>query len=109
MDAAQDSTIGRPRPAAARATARSASGCTMPSTPTGASSTGAGSAVPQTSVPRSRAVTPRNIRGSSRHRSKAARLAAIVRSEPAPPATYPRVGGDIAASAARSSSPASTG
>ena len=81
----------------------------MLSTPTGASSTGAGIAVPSTVVDRSRAVTPRSIRGSSRHRSNAARLAAIVRSEPAPPATYPRVRSDIASAATRSSSPASTG
>ena len=74
--------------AVARAAAGSAPGCTIDRTPTGARSTGAGIVVPSTVVPWSRlAGMPRSMRGTSRHRSKAARLAAMVSSAPAPPAT----------------------
>ena len=75
-----------PVAAAARATASSRSGWTIERTPTGPSSTGAFSRVPSTSVPQSRTATSVSIRGTSDQRSKAARLAAIVRPSPAPPA-----------------------
>ncbi len=88
VEAAVDTTMVRPTAAAARATARSASGCTIESTPTGASITGAGIVVPSTVVSWARlAGIPRSIRGTRRQRSNAARLAAIVSSPPAPPAT----------------------
>jgi hypothetical protein len=79
--------MGTPVAAAARATATSASGCTIDCTPTGASITGAGMAVPSTVVPRSRRLTSRSILGTIRQRRKASRLARIVSSAPAPPAT----------------------
>ncbi len=80
--------MGTPSRAAARATADSASGCTIDSTPTGASRTGAGIGVPSSVVVWSRwAGMPRSIRGTSRQRSNASRLARIVSSPPAPPAT----------------------
>ena len=67
--------------AAARATALSASGWTIDSTPIGASSTGAGIAVPSRVVLWSRlAGVPRSIRGTSRQRSNACRLASAVSS-----------------------------
>jgi hypothetical protein len=50
-DAWFENTIGTPRPAAARATARSASSWTSSSAPTGPSSSGAGSRRPVTSSP----------------------------------------------------------
>jgi hypothetical protein len=84
---AVDSTIGSPSPAAARATPGSASACRIDSTPIGASSSGAGIAVPSTVVDQSRAVVSRSIRGTNPYRSNAARLARIVAPCPAPPAT----------------------
>jgi hypothetical protein len=78
---------GTPRAAAARAAASSASGWTIDCTPTGASISGAGIAVPSTVVLRSRAETSRSIRGTIRRRSNASRFARIVCSAPAPPAT----------------------
>jgi hypothetical protein len=56
-------------------------------TPIGASNTGTSSFAPSRSTPRSRSDTSRIIRGTMRQRSNAARLARIVDSEPAPPAT----------------------
>ena len=53
-------------------------------TPIGASSSGAGIAVPSSVVERSRAATSRSIRGTIRRRRKASRLAPIVSSVPAP-------------------------
>ncbi len=76
-----------PSAAAARATASSPSGCTIDCTPTGASITGAGIAVPSTDTPRSRVSTSRSIRGTISQRSNASRFARIVFSVPAPPAT----------------------
>ncbi len=86
-DAWLENTRGTPSPAAARATARSASGCTSSSAPTGPSSTGAGSRRPNSSTELSRSLTSRSTRGTTDHRSKAARLARWVVSLPAPPAT----------------------
>ena len=86
-DDAVDSTIGTPSDAAPSAVATSASGCTIDCTPTGASSTGAGSARPNRSVVRSRVSTPRSIRGTIRHRRNASPFSRTVSSEPAPPAT----------------------
>ncbi len=86
-DAAVDSTIGTPSSAAARAVASSPSGWTIDCTPMGASSSGAGIAVPSTVVDQSRTVVSRNIRGTRPYRSNAARFARIVAPEPAPPAT----------------------
>ena len=77
---------GSPTAAAARAVANSPSGCTRLWTPTGANPSGAGSSVPSTVTERSREPTSRNIRGTIRHRRKAASLARIVSSLPAPPA-----------------------
>ena len=77
----------RPRAAAARAEASSPSGWTIVCTPTGASRTGAGIAAPSTVVDWSRWLTSRSIRGTMRHRSKAARLARAVEVLPALPAT----------------------
>ena len=87
VEAAVLRIIPTPARAAARATARSPSSCTMLSTPTGASSTGALSSVPRISVRRSRSATPRSMRGTIRQRSNAARLWRTVRSSPAAPAT----------------------
>ena len=78
---------GSPSAAAARADASSASGCTIDCTPTGASISGAGIAVPSTVVAGRAAETSRSIRGTIRQRSNASRFACIVRSAPAPPAT----------------------
>ncbi len=78
---------GRPRAAAARAAASSASGWTIDCTPTGASSSGAGIVVPSTVADRSRTETSRSMRGTIFQRSNASAFAAIVRSAPAPPAT----------------------
>jgi hypothetical protein len=80
-------TIGTPIAAAARATAGSPSGWTIERTPIGASSTGAGIAVPSTVTERSVLETSRSIRGTILQCSKAARLARAVDSEPAEPAT----------------------
>ena len=91
-DAWLENTIGMPVAAAARATARSASECTSSSAPTGPSSTGAGSRRPNSSTEVSRLLTSRRTRGTTCHRSKAARSARTVASPPAPPAppaTYP--------------------
>ena len=88
VEEAVETIIGTPSRAAARATARSASGWTMDSTPTGASRTGAGIGVPSTVVLWSRlAGVPRSIRGTSRQRSNACRLASAVSSAPAEPST----------------------
>jgi hypothetical protein len=84
---AVDRIIGTPSSAAARATPGSASSCMIDSTPIGASSSGAGIAVPSTVVDQSRVVVSRSIRGTSAYRSNAARLAVIVEPCPAPPAT----------------------
>ena len=86
-DAAVLRHIGMPTSAAARATARSASACRIDSTPTGLSITGARISVPSTVVARLRVLTSPSIRGTSAWRSKASRLARIVRPSPAPPAT----------------------
>ena len=86
-DAWLEKTIGTPRDAAARATARSASSCTSSSAPTGPSSSGAGSRRPNSSTEVSRLLTSRSTRGTTAHRSNAARLARWVASSPAPPAT----------------------
>ena len=75
------------RGGAARADASSPSGCTIACTPIGASTTGAGMAVPSTVVDRSRRPTSRSIRGTIASRSKAARLARAVEPPPALPAT----------------------
>ncbi len=80
-------TIGTPIVAAARAVASSPSGWTTFCTPIGASSSGAGIAVPSSSTERSRSATSRSIRGTIRRRSKASRLARIVCSAPAPAKT----------------------
>ena len=86
-DAWLEKTIGTPSDAAARATARSASSCTSSSAPTGPSSSGAGSRRPNSSTEVSRRLTSRSTRGTTAHRSNAARLARWVASSPAPPAT----------------------
>lgn len=82
-----EKTIGRPVAAAARATARSASGWTSSRAPTGPSSTGAGSRRPNSSTEVSRALTSRSTRGTTCQRSNAARSARAVASSPALPAT----------------------
>ena len=79
--------IGTPTAAAARAVASSPSGSRIAWTPIGASSNGAGIAVPSTVVERSRSATSRSIRGTVRQRRKAAALARIVSSLPAPAPT----------------------
>ncbi len=81
-----ENTIGTPCSAAAWATARSASECASSSTPTGPSSSGAGSVRPSNGAVRFRGPTPASIRGTNAQRSNAARLARIVDSPPAPPA-----------------------
>ena len=87
-EAAVDTTIGTPRSAAARATASSPSGCTIDSTPTGASITGAGIDVPSSVVTWLRAAgMPRSIRGTNRQWANASRLASAVSSLPAEPST----------------------
>jgi len=80
------SVYGTPTDAAARATARSASAFTSSITPSGASSSGVARRVPRNSIDRSRLDTSRSGRGHTCHRSNAARFAATVRSDPAPPA-----------------------
>ena len=80
-------TIGTPTLAAARAAADSPSGWTIDRTPTGASASGAGIAVPSTVTDMSLAVTSRSMRGTRRHASNAARFARAVDSDPAEPAT----------------------
>ena len=88
VEDAVETTYASPSRAAARATADSASGCTIDSTPTGASITGAGMAVPSTVVAWLRtAGMPRSMRGTRRHESKAARFAAAVASTPDDPST----------------------
>ena len=77
----------RPTEPAARAEASSPSGWAMVWTPTGASSTGAGIAVPATLVDTSRSATSRSMRGTIAHRSNARRLARAVAPLPALPAT----------------------
>ncbi len=79
--------IGSPSAAAARAVASSPSEWTTFCTPIGASSSGAGIAVPSRAVERSREATSRSIRGTIRRRRKASRLASIVSSLPAPAKT----------------------
>jgi hypothetical protein len=98
-EAAVDMIIGTPRSAAARAVASSPSGCRIDWTPMGANSTGAGIGVPSTLVASERFVASRSIRGTSRHRSNAARLARAVAPEPAAPSTYQNGPGSIAARA----------
>jgi hypothetical protein len=105
-DDAVESTIGRPRAAAARAVASSPSGCTIDCTPTGATMTGAGIAVPSTVVPRSRTVASRSMRGTMRQRSNASRLARAVAPTPALPATYQKGPDSSRVRADSSSSPA---
>ena len=85
-EAAVERQKGRPRAAAARATAISPSSWAIESTPIGASRNGAGDCVPSTSTERSRWVLPVSMRGLMRRRSKASRFARIVASLPAPPA-----------------------
>ncbi len=87
VEEAVDITIGSPSPAAAFAVARSASGCTIDCTPTGASTTGAGSVSPSTVVDSSRSVASVSMRGTIAQRSNASRLALLVAPDPAPPAT----------------------
>ena len=72
---------------AARATARSASSWAADSTPIGATSSGDACRRPNSSTPRSRSLVSTSIRGTTRQRSKAARLAVAVASPPADPAT----------------------
>lgn len=84
---ADDRMKGTPVAAAARAAARSASGCMIDSTPIGASASGAGSRLPSTVTDRSRSRTSRSILGTIRQRSSASRLARSVRPLPALPAT----------------------
>jgi hypothetical protein len=64
-DAWLEKTIGTPSDAAARATARSAAGCTSSSAPTGPSSSGAGSRRPNSSTEVSRTLTSRSTRGTT--------------------------------------------
>ena len=101
--------IGTPSAPAARAVASSPSSWTIFWTPTGASSSGAGISVPSTVVERSRSATSRSIRGTSRRRAKAARLASIVSSVPAPANTYAAALSSISSAARRSSSAIATG
>jgi hypothetical protein len=75
----------------------------------GASSSGVGSRRPNSSTDVSRTSTSRSMRGTMRHRSNAARFAAIVDSIPAPPAMYANASRLIARSAARSSASGETG
>ena len=56
------------------------------SAPIGETTKGKGTRRPNSSTLVSRRETSRSIRGTMRHRSKAARLARIVDSAPAPPA-----------------------
>ena len=86
-DAWLEKTIGTTRDAAARATARSAAGCSSSSAPTGPSNRGAGSRRPNSSTEVSRTLTSRSTRGTTAYRSNAVRLARWVDSSPAPPAT----------------------
>ena len=79
--------IGTAARAAARATAASASRCAISSTPTGASTMGAGRRSPNKSIDGSRTDTSRSTRGTIAQRSNAARFARSVSSAPAPPAT----------------------
>ena len=95
-------TRGRPRLAAARATADSPSGWTIDSTPTGASTTGAGIGVPSTVTDVSSEETSRSMRGTSLQASNAARFARAVDSDPAAPATYANDEGGIRSSASAS-------
>ena len=83
-----ENTYGSPSAAAARAIARSPSGCNSSDAPTGANSTGAGIVRPNSSTLSERADTSRSIRGTIAQRSNAARLARIVAPSPAPPAQY---------------------
>ncbi len=108
-DAWLESVYGMPRDAAARATARSASAWASSITPSGASSSGVARRLPRKSVDRSRLDTSRSGRGHTCHRSKAARLAATVRSAPAPPAMYANASRLSALRAAASSAAGSTG
>ena len=78
---------GTPSDRAARATANSASGCSIACTPTGATSNGVGRRRPSSSTLKSRRDTLRRKRGTMRQRRKASRLARTVSSAPAPPAT----------------------
>ena len=87
VEAALDTTIGTPVDFDARATASSASGCTMESTPTGASRNGAAERSPRTSTERSRSAVPTSIFGRRQRRLNASRFVRIVSSAPAPPAT----------------------
>ena len=86
-DDSVDKIIGTPSSPAARARASSPSGCRMPCAATGAVTTGAGRRGPSTLVPVVRSVAPVSIRGTMRHRSKAARFARAVAPDPAEPAT----------------------
>jgi hypothetical protein len=77
---------GSPSSPAARAEASSPSGCTSVCTPIGASSRGAGIAVPSSSVARLREERSReSTLGTIRQRLNASRFARMVSSEPAPP------------------------
>ncbi len=77
---------GTPSSAAAFPMCTSAFGWASAPAPTGAKSTGAESFWPNSSISVVRSLTSRSTRGTIAHRSSAARLAAMVRPSPAPPA-----------------------
>jgi hypothetical protein len=79
---------GIPTAAAAAADAASPSGCRMPCTPTGATSTGAVNDAPKTFVEIERFVASRSMRGTMRQRLSALRFAASVEHVPAEPKVY---------------------
>ena len=84
LEAWLEKIIGTPSPAAARATATSASSWASSRTPIGASRNGLGSRRPNRSTLVSRSDTSRSTRGTMRQRSKATRLARMVALPPAP-------------------------
>jgi len=75
-----------PAVAAARAVARSPSGCANPWYAQGATNTGNATGVPRIVVEGSGSPAPRKNRGRSLHRSNARTFSASVHSSPAPPA-----------------------
>ena len=84
--AVEETTMIVPAAAAARAVARSPSGCAIDWYAHGATSTGKDSDVPRIVVDGSGWPDPRKTLGRSLHRSNARRFSASVHSSPAPPA-----------------------
>ena len=88
------SPMKTPAAVAARAVATSPSGSRRPCSANGAIPIGIVTRRPRMVVERSRALVSTSTRGMKRHRAKASMFSRIVRSSPAPPATYTYAPGD---------------